>query len=180
MRTAPLLLSLVLLPSVAAGVPLREDVELALSDLERVPDKKELLELSPQVEQILQDLVEHPSRRALARSRAIAVLQFFPSTQTRATIRGVIQAGSKATRGLALLDLQTALTSYAVIEGPSSLPVLRPFLSHASIDVRSAAVRAVFLSGHANRRAILEARHAVEPSATVRARIAGELKRLTR
>jgi hypothetical protein len=163
---------IVWLPSSPRAGPVtpRERVELALSGIEAadLPTKAQLLRLSPVVDEVLRDIVERPSRRALARSRAMWALRDFASPATAATLHKVILKNAKSADGLARLDLQQALTSYAAVVGPKSLGVTAPFLSHASIDVRHAAAFAVALSRGPAARALLVARRKVEPSATVR------------
>ena len=160
------------LPSSPRANPatLRDRVELALSGIEAasLPTKAQLLRLSPAVDEVLRAIVEHPSRRALARTRALWALRDFASAATAATLHKVIQTNAAPRDGLARLDLQQALTSYAAVVGPKSLSVTARFLSHSSIDVRHAAAAAVALSRSPAARALLVARRKVEPSAMVR------------
>jgi hypothetical protein len=175
-------LPILLMPLSAAAHPAtaRDRVELALSGIEAssLPSKAQLLRLSPAVDQLLRDIVERPSRRALARTRALWALRDFPSATTSATLLKVIQTTAKLNHNLARLDLQQALTSYAAVAGPKSLDVTAPFLAHASIDVRHAAAAAVALSRSPAARQLLAARHKVEPSATVRHQLERQLAAL--
>ncbi len=164
-------------PASATDPGLRERVEMALSPIERLPSREELLRLSPRVEEVLREIVDQPSPRALARSRAISVLQLFPSEATRRSLRTVIRKSAGAPAGLPLVDLGRALQSYAVVTGPASVEVIRPFLTHSQVDVRYAAVRALGLTRSAQARSVLTERRKIEPSAMVRYQIERELKR---
>jgi hypothetical protein len=164
-------------PAEAADATLRERVELALSAVETLPSREDLLRLSPKVDEVLREIVEKPSRRALARSRAISALQFFPAETTRRTLRAVIQTSARARAGLPLVDLGRALQSYAVLTGHSGVEVIRPYLTHPKVDVRYAAVRALALTRSARALELLGQRRSGEPSAMVRHHIERELKR---
>lgn len=172
---------LLALPAAAQDPPPpdRRAVELALSDHETLLSKERLLRLGPGVEGVLRQLVTSPSRRALARSRAIAALRFFPSKETRTALLGVIRTARKVIKpSVALIDLQEAAVSYAVVAGPASLATVSGLLRHANLDVRSSAAEAVRLSRHPRAEAVLLARVKRDPSATVRYRIQRELKLL--
>lgn len=194
MRSVPLFL-LLLLPSWVAAAPspsadgtstsgdaaaVREAVEASLMDYESVPGKEELLALSSRVDAVLRDIVERPSPRALARVRAVAVLRYFPSAATVATLRRVIERSARATAGSAVLELQAALSAYALTAGPSAVPLLRPFLAHANVDLRELAASALALTRSPAVRPLLERRLGVELSPMVRRRLQRELGRLGR
>jgi hypothetical protein len=156
----------------------RGRLERALSGIEIVPGKATLLRISPNAAELLREIVARPSRQVLARNRALAALRLFPSVATSRLLRGVIDANRAARNGLARLDLEQALASYATVAGPGSVEIVRPFLAHASLDVRHAAVGALTATGSPRAIGILEGRRRDEPSATVRARIDRELARL--
>lgn len=166
--------------------PLQEQVELLLSGIESIPSKATLQGLHPQVAAELRRIVEQPGvGRELARTRALTVLRAFPGKATAATLRGFIQRRSKATRGqaktsLALLNLQQAVKTYAVVAGPSALALLQPFLSHDNADLRVAAAEAVRLSGGRGARALLQSRVRMERSERVRHQLQVQLKRMAR
>jgi hypothetical protein len=182
------LLVAALAPAPAAGEPappaaVREHVELALSAIETVPDREALLRIHPQVEQVLRQIVASPSRRALARSRALAVLRHFPSEATRATLKQAMDQALAATRGhkrpsVELLDLQQAMVSYALTAGPRALAAVQPQLSHWNLDVRAAAALATRLTGDSAALPALEARIKLETSPTVRVRLQQQIEAL--
>jgi len=173
-----ILLALVLSSaSTARAESPRERLEILLSNHERVPGREMLLSVSPDAERLLQEIVLKPSARMLARNRAIAVLRAFPGAATARLLREVIHTSARGQGGLARLDLQQALSSYAVVAGPGSLEVIKPFLAHPSQDVRYAAVSAVGLVQSPRALTLLEARRRAEPSAMVRHRLERELGR---
>lgn len=180
-RALPLIASLalaLLLARVAGAESPRERLELLLSDHERLPGRAELLAISPQAPHLLREMVEKPSARALARSRALALLRLFPGAETARVLREAIRTRARSGGGLALLELQQALSSYAVVAQVASLRVVQPFLSHPSPDLRHAVVGALGLVRSPRVLPLLEARLASEPSAMVRHRIEVELRRL--
>jgi hypothetical protein len=174
------LVALALLPaSAVAAPPARERIESLLSHIERVPGREQLLSASPDAEKILQDIVQRPSTRMLARTRAIALLRYFPSPATSALLRELCRpaAASKAV-GVAFLDFRAALGSYAVVAGPASIDVIQPLLAHSSMDVRLAAVRALAEVRSPRVLGLLEARRRVETAGTVRHFLEREVARL--
>ena len=179
MMTRTVLFSIALFSSLPAGAQQslteRGRLELALSGIEHVPGKAELLRLSPRAPELLREIVERPSRKALARNRALSVLRLFPSAATARTLRAVVEANRAAKNGIARLDLEQALVSYASVAGPGSVELVRPFLAHASLDVRVTAVSALVATRSPRALGLLEGRRRDEPSATVRARIDREL-----
>jgi hypothetical protein len=178
----PILFGLTLLASLAgpAAAADRTRVELALSDHESVPTRQALLGLDPKIDQLLQKIVLDPSSRPLARTRAISLLRLFPSKQSAATLRQVIRSARGVKQGLPLLNLQQALAAYAVVVGPPSLKLVRPFLTHANLDVRYAAAGAVRLGRHPAALGVLQQRLTLEPSRTVRHQIQGQIEILRR
>ncbi len=185
MRTLPsvLLVSLAVLGAPLAGAradSLRDRVELALSSHERLPDRQQLLRMAPDVDRVLREIIEQPSRRALARARALLLLGQFPSAASERTLRQVIRARASASGGLPALELQQALAGYVAVAGKASLEVLRPFLAHAQVDVRRAAVGLVGQLRTPRALQLLQARRAVESSPMVRVRIERELARFAR
>jgi hypothetical protein len=181
-RAYPLSLAaaLALLPATAAAAPpARERIESMLSHIERVPGREQLLAASPDAEKLLRDLVQRPSTRVLARTRAIALLRFFPSPATAAVLRELCKpaAASKAV-GVAFLDFRAALGSYAVVAGPAAIEVIQPLLAHSSMDVRLAAVRALSELRSPRVLGLLEARRRVETAPTVKHFLEREVARL--
>jgi len=172
----------------------RARVEKALSAYETIPGRGEILMVHPAAHEILLDIVRFPaSRKALASSRALAVLRHFPSRATSAALLQVIRrtdALARATRprtargqipmSLAMVDLRQALTSYAAVKGPASLALLRPYLAFPNPDVRATAAIALRASKHPKARAALLAHQRVERSAMVRHEIKRQLKLLKR
>jgi hypothetical protein len=179
MRTTSLLLLLLLPISAEARSP-RERVELSLMAYESVPNREALLRITPDVAQVLREIVERPSPRALARNRAISVLQLFPSAATTATLLRVIQRHALAREGIALLELQRAISSLAVAAGPRALTSLQPFLAHPSPDIRYETARAVALTRSPQARSLLEKRRLIEPSPMVRQQIERQVQLLKR
>jgi hypothetical protein len=162
------------------AAPDRKTVELALSHHESIPNKQVLLGLGPDVQSVLQDIVRHPSHRVLARTRAITVLRLFPSTSTASLLKTVIQRNIKAQKGLALLELRLALASYAVVQGPSSLELIRPYLAHPNMDMRYWAAEAVRLSRSSEAKELLEKRHELEQSPRIRLQLQRQLDLIRR
>lgn len=163
----------------AGAQSLRDAVELALSSHESVPTKAKLLDLSPQVDQVLREIAEDPSpRRPLAQMRALSALQLFPSKRNAAAVQGVIKASAKAKTGLPFLRLKTALLSLAVMQGPAAVPSLAPFLRHHNVDVRAATVRAVAASKSPRARQLLKQQQQRDASPIVRAELKKRLARL--
>ena len=175
-----LIVTALLVPAAALAAPDRNQVELSLSGIERVPGKQALLRLGPGVDQVLREIVLKPSRRALARTRAIALLRLFPAKETTAVLQQVISATGKAKQGLALLNLQQALASYAVVVGPPSLATVKPFLSHGNVDVRYAAAEAVRLGRSKEAISVLRQRELLEPSPTVRHQLKRQVELIRR
>lgn len=174
-----LLLSLVVTPAVRAeGRIDRRQLEQVLSAIEGVPNKAALAALGVNMEQAVQDIVARPSRRVLARVRALTVLRYYPSKTTQALLRKEIAATQRAKSGLPLIYLAQALRSYGVVVGPKALAVLQPQLTHPSIDVRVAAAEALRLSRAPSARALLAARAKHDASATVRAELSRQLRLL--
>jgi HEAT repeat protein len=181
--TALLILAALLLSpaleAAAQDLPQRETVEQALIGIHDLADKKSLSSLGPGVDVVLQKIVTHPSHRALARTRAISALQHFPSAAARAVLLAVIKRGRKLTKpSLALLDLERAAVSYAVVAGPAGLPELQRLLTHANLDVRGTAAQAVRLTRHPRAEALLTGRLKRDSSATVRHAIKRQLELL--
>jgi len=180
---AALLTAVSLSPPATAAPPQpdRATVEQLLSGVEDLPTRQDLLRLGAGVDAVLRQIVEHPSARALARTRAITALRFFPSKTTRTTLLAVIAQGRGVTRpSLALLDLEQAAVAYAIVAGPAALAALEPLLIHANLDVRASAAEAVRRTGHPRAEALLARRARLDPSATVRQQIQRELTRLRR
>lgn len=198
--TLGLVLSLVLslVPAAAVAAPTwstadRARVERALSAYETVPARGELLKVHPAAHEILLDIVKFPaSRRALARTRALAVLRHFPSRATTAALTDAMRVAQKKARAvrprpsgelplsLALVDLRQALTTYAVVRGPASMPLVKAYLGFPNPDVRSTAAEALRVSRSPGARAALLARQKVERSALVRYAITRQLGLLRR
>lgn len=167
-------------PPVHAAID-RDELEQMLSDYERIPKKAELLHLGPgpDLEAMLRNIILHPSPRALARIRAISVLQYFPSAANAAVLRNVIQGyNRKALTGVALLELQNALPSYAVVAGPKSLDLIQPFLTHSNVDVRYSAANATALSRSPLTLNILMRRYKIESSPIVQRQLDKQIKML--
>jgi hypothetical protein len=186
MRAARAVITIGLLPIALAPAALRAQqtltvrgrVELALSAIERVPDREALLRVDREVAAVLRDIVLRPSRNALARNRALSVLGLFPGPATERTLRAVIVKERAATSGVARLDLERALASYAQVAGPRAVEGVQPFLAHASLDVRAAAAGALVLARSPRAIGLLETRLREERSPMVRHRIAAALSRL--
>lgn len=164
-----------------AEYPTRQRVERALAAIEKGPSKASLLRVfGPDVEGVLREIVAKPSRAVLARVRALTALRYFPSKGTRALLAKEIAANKGKRRGLALLYLRQALTSYAVVAGKQALSTVTPLLSHPSLDVRVDAGEALRLSGAPQARALIAARVKSDPSATVRAELTRQLQLIDR
>lgn len=173
-------LTLALCSAAYAAPPPRATVEQVLSGIEFIPTRQALLSLGPDVDRVLRDIVARPSRRRLARTRAISLLRHFPSKATRAALLNVIRANTRAVKGLPLVDLQQALVSYAVAAGPASLSVCRPFLDHKHMDVRFEAARALRLGGNPRALPLLQRRKQVESSPMVRHQLTRQIEALLR
>jgi len=180
MRRVHATLLILTLPLMAHAEPLRERVERALSGIEHIPSQQDLLRLGPGVDRVLQQIVARPSRRALARNRAITLLRLFPSKETAATLRRVIETARKSKLGLDQLNLRQALTSYAVTHGPRSLGLLRPFLAHPSMDVRYDAAEAVRLSRSPAALAVLQQRLGLERAPMVKHQLQRQVELIQR
>ncbi len=168
----------------------RARIERLLAARHHVPGKGELKLLHPAAHEILLDIARFPSsRRAFARTRALAALRHFPGRATAAALRGVIKAADQKARlakpgpkgqlpmSLALVDLRQALTSHAVVQGPASVPLSRAYLAFPNPDVRATAAVAL---GHVRTpaaRAALLARQKVERSALVKHELKAQLER---
>lgn len=146
----------------------RAKLERILNAVEGIPGARTLKQLFPDVAHLLRQIVERPSRRALSRTRALTVLRHFPSPETEATLAAAVAQHSREGKGLALLDLQQALSSYAVVKGPKALDLVQPFLAHPSRDVRYEAAEAVRLSRSPRAEAVLQARLSEEKAPMVR------------
>ena len=195
-KILPLVLAL-LVPATAAADPNwtvadRARVERALSAYETIPSRGELLKVHPAAHGIMLEIVQFPSStRALARTRALAVLRHFAGRKTAAALlQAIRKAEHEARQGsprrpgqeiplsLAMVDLRQALTSYAVVQGPASLALTRSYLTFPNPDVRASAVAALTASRSPAARALLLARQKVEPSAMVRHQIKRQLRQL--
>lgn len=156
----------------------RGRLERALSGVEGLPTRADLLRMSPRAEELLREIVLRPSRNVLARNRALSALRLFPAAASAQLLRAVIEANRAARTGLARMDLEQALASYAVVVGPAAVETVRPFLAHANLDVRATAASALVLTRSPRALGLLESRRRDEPSPMVRARIDRELARL--
>jgi hypothetical protein len=180
MRLTLLTLAL-LLPLTAAAAPPRAEVERSLMGFEHVPNKQELLRLAPDVDQVLREIaLKPPARRMLARNRAITLLRLFPSKANAAALKKIIAETAKSKIGLDQLHLQQALASYAVVAGPASLAVVKPYLAHQSMDVRYAAVEAVRLSRSKQAVVVLQAREPLEKAPMVQHQLRRQIELLRR
>ncbi len=170
-----------LLPATTWAEPDQAGFMRALTTRERIPTRAGLLRLDPQAEHALQALVNQSSTRALARSRAISLLQLFPSKGTAATLLEVIKSASHPrAKGLILKDLGRALTAYAVVMGPKALPQLTPFLAHGNPDVRLEAARALRLSKNEAALKMISSRLKVETTPFVRAQLKKQIAQIQR
>jgi hypothetical protein len=158
----------------------RARIERALSQIERVPTRAELLAISPRAERVLVEIARGGTAHALARSRAITALRHFPSETTAAVLAGVVRKNRGTRPGVALLDLEEALVSYAAVAGAASIPLVRPFLAHENVDVRAAAVDAIGSIRGIEARRLLVERRTVETSGSVRKQIDRRLEALDR
>lgn len=171
----------------------RTRLERALSAREHVASAAELQRLHPAAEQILIDIARFPSRRALAHTRALAVLRQYRTAAVAAVLRQVInrcanrvqqrrRAGhhGELPMSLELLNLKQALTSYAAVKGPAALAQVRPYLAYNNRDVRAAAAVAVVASRSPMARQVLRSRQKVERQAMVRHAIRRQLELLRR
>ncbi len=157
-------------------------LELELSAIEWVPTRAALIARhGPGVAAALREIALQ-GRRALARNRALTVLRQFPSRATARLLERFVDRYRHQRRisGVALLELQQALVSYAAVAGKKALPRVTGFFAHASVDLRCSVAEAVRLSRSPRARGLLLARRELEPTATVRAEIHAELKRLGR
>lgn len=177
----PLALLLLAAPTEAQSHADRNSVELALSGHERIPTKQALLRMGDDVAQVLRAIVNQPSHRLLARTRAISMLRFFPSKATTATLLGVIEQNRKIEKpSLAAVDLQQALISYATVVGPKAVETCKGLLAHKVLDVRSTAAEAVRLTKSPQALELLLKRQQVEPSPLVRYQIGKQIKLLSK
>ena len=174
--------ALLLAPLAAAAEPDRDRLELMLSDIERVPGKADLSRLGPGVDAVLRDIARSPNpARMLASTRAIAVLRHFPSPKTATVLRSLLHRLRQVTRpGVALINLQQALTSYAVVAGPAAMKEIEPLLSHSRIDVRHAACEAVRPTGSPQAGQVLRKRRVLERAPLVLHQIERQLRRIAR
>ncbi len=164
-----------------ARYPTRARVERALSAIEKGPSKAGLVRaFGADVERVLREIVSRPSHAVLARVRALTVLRSFPSKRTRELLAKEIAATKGKRRGLPLIFLRQALTSYAVVAGKTAVSTIAPLLAHPSLDVRVDAGEALRLSGSPKARALIAKRAKSDPSATVRAELGRQLQLLDR
>jgi hypothetical protein len=167
-----------LLPSLTQAAPSRAKLEVMLSGFETIPSRESLLRFDPRVEQLLAEIVLQPTARPLARNRAITVLQYFPSKSTSAVLQKVIKNAAAATHGRALLELRLALLSYAVVAGSRAVAVVTPFLTHANVDLRISAAKALTLSHAPEARQLLMGRLKAESSPLVRLELQHQVQAL--
>jgi hypothetical protein len=163
-------------PTLAGAEVGRDQLELVLSTRESLPTKTMLLALGTEaeLERALHQIVREPSRRRLARNRALTILRQFPSRATAKLLALVIAASRSATKGLATIDLAEALLSYGAVARFSAEPVVVSLLGHPNLDVRIVAAQALILSGAPAAQAKLKFRLDAETNALVRR----ELQRL--
>jgi hypothetical protein len=153
-----------------------------LRDLERAPTAGEVRQLGPDADRVLIAAARDPAVSRLVRLRAVSALTFAPTVRARAFLLDLLAAAAAAREGADVLDVAAALGALAA-HGPSTLPVLLPYLAHASADVRQSAAYAIAASGATQGRASLTARLRVErePGVQVALRRAGDtLSRLIR
>ena len=127
---------------------------------------------------MLREVASGKTRRVLARNRAITMLQYFPGKKNEALLAGILNSKCKKRDGLCLVNQQQALASYAAVKGPGSLAMIRPFLAHDNLDTRMAAAQALRLSRSPKTIPLLAERLTVEKSATVKAEIEQQIRRL--
>jgi hypothetical protein len=173
---------LLALPLVAGAAPDRDQVELVLNGIEYVPSKADLERLGPGVDGVLRDIaLKPPARRMLAGTRAITLLRLFPSKKTGAALLGLVRKYRRVKKpGVQLLNLQQALTSYAVVAGPGGLKQIEPLLGHVNMDVRHAACEAVRLTRSVRAITVLQRRQQLEQAPMVRHQLERQIELITR
>jgi hypothetical protein len=169
-------------PLAAGAAPSRDQVELTLSGIEHVPGKAALERLGPGVDEVLRDIALKPSaKRMLAGTRAITLLRLFPSKKTNAALLELVRKYRRVKKpGVQLLNLQQALTSYAVVAGPGALKEIEPLLAHVNVDVRYAACEAARLSKSSRAITVLQRRQQLEQAPMVRHQLKRQIELITR
>jgi hypothetical protein len=166
----PLLLILLALPAFAA--PTRLD--RILGAREHVITAAEVRSLGERPDRLLIAAASDDKASRWKRARALIALQHAPSEEALTFLRFVIANKQGALEGADVLELSCALSSLRPY-GKDTLADVLPFLTHASADVRQAAV--VTLSPLPEAQTALRARLYMERDAAVRDALSRSIRR---
>ena len=155
----------------------RLQLERTLSAIEFVPSQQQLVLIHAGVDKMLLEIARGKTTRPLAQNRAITALRYFPGKEAVALLQELVDNSKcKVDDHLCRLNLQQALTSYAVLKGHAAVPRIAPFLGHAHMDLRMAAALALRLTASHRALPLMAEQITREKSATVRAEIEQQIR----
>ncbi|MBI5610056.1 MAG: hypothetical protein HY902_14370 [Deltaproteobacteria bacterium] len=176
---ALLLLLAVAAPAQADERPSRDAQTAALLQLLRAPhpqvDGPALARLGPDVHAILIEQATAAGAEVAIRQRALAWLQYFPTTASRAVLMEALRA-----RGASVGTVRVVLRALAIGFGVDALPVLSEHLLHKNVYIREASAFALGDLDDRRVPAILEDQLARESELAVRDAIEASLQRIAK
>lgn len=132
-------------PLASASATELEPLARAVSLLDQLPTRAQLLALGADTEgAALRRIAEDSSRAAYTRIRAVSFLAWFDSAETRAMLTRLLDDEAAP-----IMEMRVqALRALALLEGPAARTRLERYLGHAAPELRGAAERALLsLSG---------------------------------
>jgi HEAT repeat protein len=172
---------------VAAATTLRGDavadkpldvITDALSGIDYVPTQPELdAILDAPVEDLIAIAADKGSDQGI-RIRAYRALALYPTAESETALRQAILDHSIAVTGASVIYLRAAMESLVLVAVADAVDALTPQLDHPSRDIRTAAARALELTGSAAAVNPLRARLAIEDIEQVRQAITKALRAL--
>lgn len=140
-----LVLTLLLLPTIALADTADQPRHVqagALMTLLKAPHPQiqgpALKRIGPDVPALLVEFATSHDQPSQVRLRALAWLQWFPSSQSRAVLLEMLRA-----REVDVPTLRVCIRALAVGFGAEMLPIVREFLEHKDVHVREAAAHAL-------------------------------------
>lgn len=171
MRRALVILTLCALPLTARGASDREvrAVRARLLQIDAAPDKEALVAASPEAASILREIAGDTRAARPLRGRALAALAFFPSSETKATLRHLLRSrrAPELLRSRALMAMSAAFEDASVSE-------VAAYLSDRSEVLQDTAAQALGALGTPKAKATLRQalRRSTDPELSRRIRAA--------
>lgn len=166
-----LILAFVVPANASADPPSVDRVRTLLSAFEGVAPETAWRALGPETVTVLRALYEDREELPFVRMRAVEVAGYYPTEASHAFLRDVVRAPAQQD-----LILRRALRALTRAFGERAIDDVRPFLSHRTVIVREAAVRALAVVTAPRVRPLLEARLVQERDPEVRRRLEAALR----